>query len=85
MENSNYSDWKQATLDTEGYAVCPDCGSSIHCGTVGLPNLEKRHRGIVYLLNRCRQSGFASLRGVWASAGEADPEVMSYFQIRTRA
>jgi hypothetical protein len=26
MENSNYSDWEQATLDAEGYAVCPDCG-----------------------------------------------------------
>ena len=29
----------------EGYAECPDCGSRIHCGSVGLANLEKRHRG----------------------------------------
>ncbi|KAF8802080.1 hypothetical protein BYT27DRAFT_7226487 [Phlegmacium glaucopus] len=36
---------KQAILDAEGYAECPDCGSCIHCGTVGLPNLEKQHRG----------------------------------------
>ena len=32
-------------LDTEGYAECPDCGAKIHCGTVGLKNLEKRHQG----------------------------------------
>jgi hypothetical protein len=35
----------QPVLDTEGYAECPDCGNKIHCGTVGLANLEKRHRG----------------------------------------
>ena len=32
-------------LDAEGYAVCPDCGSRVNCGTIGLANLEKRHRG----------------------------------------
>ena len=32
-------------LDTEGYAVCPDCDSRVNCGTIGLANLEKRHRG----------------------------------------
>ena len=32
-------------LDEDGYAECPDCGTRIHCGTVGLQNLEKRHRG----------------------------------------
>jgi len=36
---------KPAVLDALGYAECPDCGARIHCGTVGLPNLEKRHRG----------------------------------------
>ena len=35
----------QAVLDAEGYAQCPDCGSHIHCGMVGLANLEKRHWG----------------------------------------
>ena len=35
----------QAVLDADGYAQCPDCGTRIHCGTVGLVNLEKRHRG----------------------------------------
>jgi hypothetical protein len=35
----------QAVLDAEGYAECPDCGARIHCGTVGIQNLEKRHRG----------------------------------------
>jgi hypothetical protein len=25
--------------------VCPDCKTRIHCGTVGLANLEKNHRG----------------------------------------
>ena len=32
-------------LDAEGYAVCPDCDSRVNCGTIGLANLEKRHRG----------------------------------------
>ena len=32
-------------LDAEGYAICPDCDSRVNCGTVGLANLEKRHRG----------------------------------------
>ena len=35
----------QPVLDAEGYAECPDCEARIHCGTVGLANLEKRHRG----------------------------------------
>ena len=35
----------QIVLDADGYAECPDCGTRIHCGTVGLQNLEKRHRG----------------------------------------
>jgi hypothetical protein len=25
--------------------VCPDCDSRVNCGTIGLANLEKRHRG----------------------------------------
>ena len=32
-------------LDAEGYAICPDCDSRVNCGTIGLANLEKRHRG----------------------------------------
>jgi len=32
-------------IDAEGYTVCPDCDSRINCGTVGIANLEKRHRG----------------------------------------
>ena len=32
-------------LDEEGYTICPDCLTRIHCGPVGLANLEKRHRG----------------------------------------
>ena len=32
-------------LDAEGYAICPDCDSRVKCGTIGLANLEKRHRG----------------------------------------
>ena len=31
-------------LDADGYAVCPDCGTRVKCGRVGLANLEKRHR-----------------------------------------
>ncbi|KAG6819330.1 hypothetical protein H0H93_012839 [Arthromyces matolae] len=31
-------------LDPEGYAICPDCGTKINCGKVGLANLENRHR-----------------------------------------
>ena len=44
MPTANYENI-QLVLDTEGYAECPDCGSRIHCGSVGLANLEKRHRG----------------------------------------
>ena len=32
-------------LDAEGYTLCPDCDSRVKCGTIGLANLEKRHRG----------------------------------------
>ncbi|KAG6806595.1 hypothetical protein H0H92_010725, partial [Tricholoma furcatifolium] len=32
-------------LDSKGYAVCPDCGTRVNCGRVGLANLESRHRG----------------------------------------
>ena len=32
-------------LDADGFAICPDCGSRVNCGIIGLPNLEKRHRG----------------------------------------
>ena len=33
------------TVDAEGYTICPDCGSRINCGTVGLANLKKCHHG----------------------------------------
>ena len=33
-----------AVLDADGYAVCPDCGTRVKCGSAGLANLEKRHR-----------------------------------------
>ncbi|PPQ92922.1 LOW QUALITY PROTEIN: hypothetical protein CVT25_006605 [Psilocybe cyanescens] len=32
-------------LGADGYAICSDCKTRIHCGTVGLANLEKNHRG----------------------------------------
>ena len=32
-------------LDADGFAICPDCGSCVNCGMIGLPNLEKRHCG----------------------------------------
>ncbi|KAF8161442.1 hypothetical protein B0H34DRAFT_673382 [Crassisporium funariophilum] len=46
--------WHQATstipkplpvLDSEGYAICPECNARVKCGPSGLGNLEKRHRG----------------------------------------
>ncbi|KAF8176089.1 hypothetical protein BJ912DRAFT_1033585 [Pholiota molesta] len=33
------------SIDADGYAECPDCRTRIHCGSVGIANLEKRHRG----------------------------------------
>jgi len=36
---------KVPVIDAEGYTICPDCDSRINCGSVGLANLEKRHRG----------------------------------------
>ncbi len=32
-------------LDADRHAICPDCGTRVHCGTIGLANLEKCHRG----------------------------------------
>ena len=32
-------------IDNEGFAVCPDCSTKIQCGTGGVGNLNKRHRG----------------------------------------
>jgi hypothetical protein len=29
----------------DGYTLCPDCDSHVNCGTIGLANLEKHHRG----------------------------------------
>jgi len=50
MESSSSSSQESTAstvpvIDAEGYAVCPDCDIRINCGTVGLANLEKRHRG----------------------------------------
>ena len=36
---------KVGVLDEDGYAICPDCFTRVHCGPVGIANLEKRHRG----------------------------------------
>lgn len=33
-----------AVLEVDGYAVCPDCGTRVKCGSAGLNNLEKCHR-----------------------------------------
>ncbi|KAF8990682.1 hypothetical protein BDQ17DRAFT_1255610, partial [Cyathus striatus] len=32
-------------LDSEGYVICPDCGTRLHCGRVGLANLTEKHMG----------------------------------------
>jgi hypothetical protein len=32
-------------IDNDGFATCPDCGMRVNCGTVGISNLMKRHRG----------------------------------------
>lgn len=32
-------------FDVQGSSQYPDCGTSIHCGKVGLANLEKQHQG----------------------------------------
>jgi len=34
-----------ARLEADGYALCPDCKTRIHCSSVGIANLEKNHRG----------------------------------------
>jgi hypothetical protein len=36
---------KAPEIDHDGYATCPDCGMRVNCGTVGISNLTKRHRG----------------------------------------
>ncbi|KAF8170592.1 hypothetical protein BJ912DRAFT_1025317 [Pholiota molesta] len=34
-----------SNIDEKGFGVCPDCGSEVNTGTVGVQNIEKRHRG----------------------------------------
>ncbi|KAF8154654.1 hypothetical protein B0H34DRAFT_799416 [Crassisporium funariophilum] len=34
---------KEPVLNANGYTVCPDCNTRVHCGIVGLANLEKHH------------------------------------------
>jgi len=29
----------------DGHAICPECRTRVNCGTVGIANLEQRHRG----------------------------------------
>lgn len=36
---------KLIKIGRDGYADCPDCGARIHCGTVGIANITKRHQG----------------------------------------
>ena len=43
VTNSGYK--SKPIIDAKGYAVFPDCDSRVNCGTIGLANLEKRHRG----------------------------------------
>ncbi|KDR66334.1 hypothetical protein GALMADRAFT_80973, partial [Galerina marginata CBS 339.88] len=32
-------------VDSEGYVTCPDCGAKKKCGTAGVENIMKNHRG----------------------------------------
>ena len=32
-------------LDSNQNVICPDCGTAVKCGSAGLANFEKRHRG----------------------------------------
>lgn len=36
---------KLIKIGSDGYADCPDCSARIHCGTVGIANITKRHQG----------------------------------------
>jgi hypothetical protein len=40
-----YSTTQPGVLDDDGYTICPDCLTRVNCGTVGIANLERRHRG----------------------------------------
>ena len=33
-------------LDADSFAICPDCGSHVNCGMIGLPNLKERQHGM---------------------------------------
>ncbi|KAJ6602009.1 hypothetical protein DFH09DRAFT_1069552 [Mycena vulgaris] len=35
----------EIVVEANGYATCPDCEESVHCGTGGVGNLRKRHMG----------------------------------------
>ncbi|GLB44007.1 hypothetical protein LshimejAT787_1501910 [Lyophyllum shimeji] len=60
-------------LDAEGYAICPDCGMRVNCGSVGLPNLDKRHRGTKVCLKR--QATQAQ-----AGKGKKNASIMSFLR-----
>jgi hypothetical protein len=54
-------------LDDDGYAICPDCLARVNCGTVGIANLERRHRGIhsstiFHARERCSSLAIGSAR-----------------------
>ena len=54
---------KQIVLDGDVYAECPDCGTRIHCGTVGVQNLEKWHQGSkICLESKAKQDKNANLK-----------------------
>ena len=53
----------QPVLDAEGYAECPNCRACIHCGTVGLANLEKWHCGMkICLETKAKQDKNAKVK-----------------------
>jgi hypothetical protein len=67
-----------AVLEADGYAICPDCGTRVKCGSVGLNNLEKCHRGS----DKATKMALCGLRGNWGSERrEALASMMSYFHI----
>ena len=61
-------------VTTDGYAVCPDCKTQIHCGTTGLANLEKNHcvllpAGVRAVLNSKQCFGLA-FEAFWGPIGK---------------
>jgi hypothetical protein len=64
-------------LDSNRNVVCPECGTLVKCGTSGLANFEKRHRGTI----TCK----AAKENLKRNKGKKDGSILSFLKPRPTA